>query len=421
MLDPFPPPPLPLLNAIKPLADRLSLPTLPLHIHEILFAALLYTVTCNILSPLISSLVFPNTYPRFSRRAKLNWDIHVVSFVQACIINGLSLYAIWFDEERKSWRASTREGWEGRLWGYYGFGGLCQSFALGYFLWDLCMCSLHIDIFGVGMLAHAISAVAVFGLGYRPYIYFSAPIFLLYELSSPFLNIHWFCDKLNLTGTIYQAINGAFLVGTFFGCRIVWGLYSSAWVFKDMFLLVRKGHSDFGLRVPSGQLRSYSTEELLRIANDPIGQTTAFNYELYTPVWIPFVYLISNLVLNSLNIFWFGKMIQTIRTRFEPPWGTKGVGPDKFPYEAVDPEDEDSDLGIGEPGKKKERTHSMDGKLPEGKGSVKAAREKAELALNGPVGTVGDTKVERGVFEDGHTSVEVTGSTRKSARSRRKA
>ena len=86
--------------------------------------------------------------------------------MQALIINGLSLWVIWFDEERKVWRGNGEGVWEMRVYGYLGAGGLCQSFALGYFMWDLAMCSLHTDVFGVGMLAHAISAVAVFGLGY---------------------------------------------------------------------------------------------------------------------------------------------------------------------------------------------------------------------------------------------------------------
>ncbi|KAK5175652.1 uncharacterized protein LTR77_000791 [Saxophila tyrrhenica] len=428
MLDPLPPPPAFLVSLTKPLADRLNLHTLPLHIHEVLLAAFIYTFICTIVSPVLSARLCPQTYPRLSRRARLNWDVHVVSFAQACIINGLSLYAIWFDEERKSWRGVGAKGqewndaWEGRLWGYYGFGGLCQSFALGYFLWDLCVCASHVSIFGWGMVAHAVSAVAVFGLGYRPFIYFSAPIFLLYELSSPFLNIHWFCDKLHLTGSIYQAINGVFLVLTFFSCRLVWGIYSSTWVFHDMFHLVRTGHSDFVLRVPSGQLKTYSTEELLRIARDREGQTTAFNYEQYTPLWIPIVYFVSNLVLNSLNLFWFSKMIQTIRTRFEPPWGTKGVGPDKVHYQPVASEDEDSDLGIGEPGKVKDRDmpDADEAKTPAGKGSIKDARERAEHALNGSTETLGDTRVAKGVNEDGGATVEVSGTARKSARSRRK-
>lgn len=165
MLDPFPIPPPPfLVNLLKPLADKLNLHTLPLHAHEVLFALALYTFTCNVLSPFLCARIFRKTYPRLSRRSQLNFDVHIVSFLQACIINGLSLWIIWFDEDRKSWR--PREHWQERIWGYYGSGGLCQSFALGYFLWDLCMCTLHIDIFGYGMLAHAISAVTVFGVGY---------------------------------------------------------------------------------------------------------------------------------------------------------------------------------------------------------------------------------------------------------------
>jgi hypothetical protein len=33
----------------------------------------------------------------------------------------------------------------------------------------------------------------------RPFLNYFAPTFILYELSSPFLNIHWFLDKVNMT------------------------------------------------------------------------------------------------------------------------------------------------------------------------------------------------------------------------------
>lgn len=36
----------------------------------------------------------------------------------------------------------------------------------------------------------------------------------------------------------------------------------------------------------------------------------------HVPVWLASVYLASNIVLNSLNFYWFGKMIETIRKRF---------------------------------------------------------------------------------------------------------
>lgn len=39
------------------------------------------------------------------------------------------------------------------------------------------------------------------------------------------------------------------------------------------------------------------------------------------PVWLAVTYLSSNVVLNSLNFYWFGKMIETVRKRFN---GNKG-------------------------------------------------------------------------------------------------
>jgi hypothetical protein len=36
------------------------------------------------------------------------------------------------------------------------------------------------------------------------------------------------------------------------------------------------------------------------------------------PIWLVFLYLGSNTLLNFLNIYWFGKMIRTVRSRFQP-------------------------------------------------------------------------------------------------------
>lgn len=55
---------------------------------------------------------------------------------------------------------------EDRVFGYTGLGGAIQAFALGYFLWDLMMSALYFDIFGIGFLFHALSAVVVYALGF---------------------------------------------------------------------------------------------------------------------------------------------------------------------------------------------------------------------------------------------------------------
>ena len=43
---------------------------------------------------------------------------------------------------------------------------MIQAFAAGYFVWDLAICAANVEIFGVGMLAHAVSALVVFALGF---------------------------------------------------------------------------------------------------------------------------------------------------------------------------------------------------------------------------------------------------------------
>jgi hypothetical protein len=161
MHDPFPfPRPEGLVKYVQPLADYLHLQTLPLHYHEVAFAFALYHITNKYISPAFSRHLFPRIYPSFNARTKLNWDVHIVSFLQSTIICALALWVIWKDEERS---AMTEQE---RVHGYTGGGGLIQAFAGGYFLWDLVVTVQHVSVFGIGMLFHAISALCVFSLGF---------------------------------------------------------------------------------------------------------------------------------------------------------------------------------------------------------------------------------------------------------------
>ena len=64
--------------------------------------------------------------------------------------------------------------WSERIWGYTGAGGMIQGFAAGYFLWDLCVSVTNVNVFGWGLLAHAISALIVFSLGFVGHVYLLA-------------------------------------------------------------------------------------------------------------------------------------------------------------------------------------------------------------------------------------------------------
>lgn len=161
MLDPVPPPPPWLSKLTAPYASALTLPTLPFHIHEVLFSYILYQ-SLQFASPHLSNYFFPNVYTRLNRRTRINWDVHVVSLVQSCLINGLALWVMWTDEERQGMKNSVVE----RVYGYTGASGLIQAFAAGYFIWDLIVSTRHIGIFGLGIWAHAVSALCVFSFGF---------------------------------------------------------------------------------------------------------------------------------------------------------------------------------------------------------------------------------------------------------------
>ncbi len=161
MHDPFPLPPIPFLqDLVKGPAAKLGLTTLHLHIHELLLATLTYTFICTVVSPVLSTLFFPKIYSNLPRRTRLNWDVHVVSLLQSTFINFAALWVMWADEERK------QMGWEERVWGYSGAGGMIQGFAAGYFLWDLGICFRYRSVFGLGLLAHAVAALVVFSFGF---------------------------------------------------------------------------------------------------------------------------------------------------------------------------------------------------------------------------------------------------------------
>ena len=49
-----------------------------------------------------------------------------------------------------------------------------------------------------------------------------------------------------------------------------------------------------------------------------------FAGDFHVPTWLAIVYLGSNITLNSLNFYWFGKMIETIQKRFSEVKGKKG-------------------------------------------------------------------------------------------------
>ncbi|KAF2840204.1 DUF887-domain-containing protein [Patellaria atrata CBS 101060] len=349
MLDPNPiANPSILVHLTEPIAEYLSLKTLHLHSHEVLFAAGMYHLICRFVSPFLSNLICPSIYSKLNPRTRINWDVHVVSFVQSTLISVMAFWIMLYDDDR------SEMNWRGRVYGYTGSLGLLQAFAAGYFLWDFFISTYYVGIFGIGLWFHALSALSVYTLGFRPFLNFYGPTFILYELSSPFLNIHWFCDKLNLTGSKIQLYNGIILLTTFFFCRIIWGTYNSFHVFYDIWTASRHHGIDFDEKFPPGA----SADPIISPNN--VGGSTMLRFHNsqmdVVPLWLAVAYLSANMTLHALNFFWFGKMIATIRKRFDPPLGTRAKvqklpptkNEDKVFVEGVDVEtDDEVDLVTG--------------------------------------------------------------------------
>lgn len=155
-----------LSTAIAPLASHLHLHSLPLHTHHVFGAALFYQFIYLVISPILSNLFLRERYNSFPKRTQINWDVHVVSLVQSTFICAIALWGMLYDEERAPGWEESQDAKFYRVFGYSVTGGAVQGYATGYFLWDLCICVWHFKIMGFGFLAHAISALAVFSLGF---------------------------------------------------------------------------------------------------------------------------------------------------------------------------------------------------------------------------------------------------------------
>jgi len=117
--------------------------------------------------------------------------------------------------------------------------------------------------------------------------------YALIELSTPFVNFHWFLNKLGRAGSYLQIANGIVLIVVFAGCRLVWGSYLTIVFSRDSWSAL---HAD-GSR---WTVYDYSPYQI------------PLKLEHKAEWWLVAVFLLSNTVVMSLSAFWFAKMIQMV-------------------------------------------------------------------------------------------------------------
>ncbi|KAF9030820.1 DUF887-domain-containing protein [Hymenopellis radicata] len=252
------------MEALVDAARYFGLEQLPPNIPYVLASFAFFTGVHLIVAPLLSGLFFKETYGKMDRRGRNNWCIHVVSQVHVLVIIPLALRAMAVRElaDDKAF------GWSDRRI------GLMTSVASGYFLWDAL--DAIVNFSDIGFVIHGVACFTIYMGSFRPFVAYFTARCLLWELSTFFLNIHWFLDKTNRTGSKLQLFNGIFLILSFFVVRIVYG---------GMYITPRFSSVLWGVR-------------------DQI------------PMAYRFIYLGGNTCLQCLNILWFSKMIQAIKKRF---------------------------------------------------------------------------------------------------------
>lgn len=234
------------------------------HWHEMAGSFIVY-ISIQLISPFFSKRYFGTTYTSLPYKTKVNFDIHVVSMIQ-CILSVLILLPMW---NHPSWQNRTEDSYTS-INNYSEYGGFVAAVTIGYFLWDLYVCLAHFLLFGVGFLFHAFASLYVFSCCLVPFCQPWIPAFLLFELSTPFVNINWFASRLP-AGTFSDStimINGLCLLFSFLTVRIFWGFYAVSLVAVDMW----------------NQLHTVN-------------------------IIFPATILSLNFFLNGLNLFWFHKMV----------------------------------------------------------------------------------------------------------------
>lgn len=130
-----------------------------------------------------------------------------------------------------------------------------------------------------------------------------------------------------MTGSTYQWVNGIVLIATFFFCRLVWGFFFTGLLIYDISNMYTHGFLAWSLS-PSEQ-----PDAIVREANTKFeysaryvaGQSSYSAWEARESisVYLAAAFVLANLALNALNVYWIGKMVDTVRRRFPPPFGTK--------------------------------------------------------------------------------------------------
>ncbi|GAA5966789.1 hypothetical protein JCM21900_005116 [Sporobolomyces salmonicolor] len=268
---------------LDPICAQLGLPALAPVAHLAVYSCLA-AFALQKLSAQLSPLFAKGYYPTLKHKRD-DWDLHIVGWAFSLVATPLAFHLI---------RHPSPELAQDPLYGSALREERLSAIAVGYFIWDAIVSFRHIRTQGLGFFLHGFGCCLAFLFTLRPFLLWCGPNFLIWELSTIFLNFHWFCDKFKMTGSKAQMINGVFLVSAYIGARLCYGSYNSFKLFRMLFS---------------------SSSDLSKSQQEATG-------------WVRYLFVCLNLTMNALNLFWFRAMVLALKKRFSP-------GPKSAQHEAI--------------------------------------------------------------------------------------
>ncbi|KAJ2710212.1 hypothetical protein H4R19_003857, partial [Coemansia spiralis] len=199
-----------------------GLPRLAMYWPRVLLAAALFEAIYR-LSAVVTPVLFPASWKRMNKVERYKWCVRKASTYHAAYMVTRSLVII----ADMKLRSNPLHGTDPEAESAY-------AVALGYFMWDIFNTYTNIDMNGWGFMSHAIMSFGVYLLSYRPLLQYYGACFMMFEVSTIFLNVHLTMEDLDLKDYIMYYINGMALVSSFFFARVVYGTILSVNVWREL-------------------------------------------------------------------------------------------------------------------------------------------------------------------------------------------
>jgi len=221
------------------------------------FSFILHFVVSRSGKTIAKMLGYSKIHSSLPPKEVIQWDSRMTSLVHCLLVVPLCYHAL-----------RTTEVDPADVWAHAKEAEIPVAISVGYFLYDLTETLGHPSLWGIGMIIHCFACLVSYAFVlFKRFLMIQGPTFLMWEISTIFLNIRGFLAAAKMENTTIYTVNGIVLISSFFIVRICYGLYKSVYVWTAL-----------------------------------LGAHNA-------PLYLRLHFMAANIILNSLNAYWFYLMI----------------------------------------------------------------------------------------------------------------